>query len=80
MVKRLFKENFIYYKLIKNHSSKCKALKQDELTIEKVHIKNYEDFINKCFEHLDKIEIFKKKIKIELLDIYNDKKIILIFL
>jgi len=60
MVKRLSKENFIYYKLTKNHSSQYKALKKDELTIENDHIKNYEDFVNECFDHLDKIEIFKK--------------------
>ena len=57
MVKRLSKENFIHYKLTKNHSSQCKALKRDELTIENDHIKIYEDFVNKCFDHLDKIEI-----------------------
>jgi len=61
MVKRLSKENFIYYKLTKIHSSQCKALKKDELIIENDHIKNYEEFVNKCFEYLDKIEIFKKK-------------------
>ena len=59
MVKRLSKDDFIYYKLTKTHSSQCKALKKEELTIENDRIKNYEDFVNKCFEQSDKIEILK---------------------
>ena len=57
------------------HSEDCETLSNIKTKEEINLIGNYNDFLNKCFNYLDSMEIYnKKEFSIKLQNIYNENK------
>ena len=57
LVKRYSRKDIIYFIMDKKHSQECYKLTEIEKKNETNLIENYNNFIQKCFNYLDSIEM-----------------------
>ena len=75
MIKRITDNKKYYFKLVKKHSEECINLVVNKIKNDSNIIGNYNMFIEKCQNYLNKQEIYDKKLFNEnLLKIYNEGK------
>ena len=72
IVKRKIEKNTCFYILEKDHSEECNNLIIKKKDAPKI-IKDYNDYISKCFTYLDSTEIYNKsEFTMKLQNIYNE--------
>ena len=75
LIKRIKDNKKYYFKLVKKHSEECINLVVNKIKNDSNIIGNYNMFIEKCQDYLNKQEIYDKKLFNEnLLKIYNEGK------
>ena len=61
--------------MIKNHSDICKNFIKNKKILDDEIIKNYEDYVEVCYEYMNKIIFYsKKEYKLKLIELYNTSK------